>query len=384
MAISLSSLSGTLEATVSGRPQVAFYVHSLEGGGAERVLVNLANQLAEGGVRTDIVLVSRSGPYLPLVGDKVRIVDLQGSSSLGSIKQLASYLREHQPDALVACMENACISSAFAAMLARTKAKVFMWEHITPSAHLAHTPKLKEKILPPFCRLTYRRAERVIAVSEGCARDVAKTYWVPKERVVTIPNPIRVDEIRQMAKESVEHPWLGVPGRPLLLGAGRLTQQKDFPNLLRALQIVREKRDARLIIMGEGPLLDSLQALACELGLQDVVDFPGYLKNPFAMMARSDLFVLSSLYEALPTVLIEAIVCGANVVSTNCPAGPDEILDDGKYGYLVEPGSPEALAEGILLGLDNPKPGLPEEKIAGFRSENIAMQFRHLLLGDGD
>ena len=138
------------------------------------------------------------------------------------------------------------------------------------------------------------------------------------------------------------------------------------------------------MILGEGPLEESLKTLTAELGVQDVVDFPGYLKNPFALMARCDLFVLSSLYEALPTVLIEAIVCGAHVVSTDCPSGPDEILFGGRHGVLVETGSASALAKGILESLTNPRPALPEEKITGFRSENIAMRFRRLLLGDSD
>lgn len=361
---------------------VAFHVHSLQGGGAERVLVNLANQLALSGLAVDIVLVSKSGPYLPLVNDLVTIVDLHGRGSLGSSFALARYLRERKPKTLVACMENASIASAIAAKVSRSSSKVYMWEHITPSVHLAHTKKIKEKLLPPFCRLAYRTAEKVIAVSDGCAKDTVAMYRLDVDQVVTIPNPIRVDEIREMASASTEHPWANVPGQPLLLGVGRLTEQKDFPTLIRALKEVRATKDARLVILGEGPLLPSLKDLTSELGLQDVVDFPGYISNPFALMAKCDLFVLSSLYEALPTVLIEAIVCGANVVSTDCPAGPDEILHGGKYGVLVETGSPAALAKGILEGLDHPRPALPEEKIVGFRSENIAMQFRSLLLGD--
>lgn len=367
-----------------GLPQVAFHVHSLEGGGAERVLVNLANQLALSGVRTDIVLVSKSGPYLPMVDERVRIVDLAGKGSLGSSLKLARYLEAEQPRALVACMEPSCIAAAVASVVSKAPTKIFMWEHITPSVHLAHTKKIKEKLLPPLCVAAFKRAEKVIAVSEGCATDTAKMYRIGMDRMVTIHNPIRVDEIREMAKAPSDHPWVGDPDRPLLLGAGRLTEQKDFPSLLRALVEVRKTVDARLVILGEGPLESSLKALASHLGIQDVVDFPGYVTNPFALMARSDLFVLSSLYEALPTVLLEAIVCGANVVSTDCPAGPDEILYGGKYGVLVKTGSASALAEGILEGLRNPRPGLPEEKIAGFRSENIAMQFRRLLLGDGD
>ena len=384
MVIRKERISATTEMADTAVPDVAFYVHSLEGGGAERVLVNLANQLAAGGAKIDIVLVSKHGPYLPMVSEQVRIVDLQGRGSLSSSPALANYLKEERPKTLVACMENACIAAALAGALARTSTKIFMWEHITPSAHYAHTQKLKEKFLPPFCRVAYKRAEKVIAVSEGCATDVAKTYRVPSGKVVTIPNPIRVDEIRAMAKEPSDHPWVGDPTRPLLLGAGRLTEQKDFPNMLRALAEVRKSVDARLVILGEGPLEESLKTLTAELGVQDVVDFPGYLKNPFALMARCDLFVLSSLYEALPTVLIEAILCGAHVVSTDCPSGPDEILFGGRHGVLVETGSASALAKGILESLTNPRPALPEEKITGFRSENIAMRFRRLLLGDSD
>jgi len=379
VAKNLVSLPSCSSGAPHPQPDVAFSARSLEGGGAERVLVNLANQLAADGAIVDVVLVEACGPYLGLLSDRVRLIDLNRNSSLGSAMALAKYLRAERPKSVVACMESSAIAAALAAWWSRSDARLYMWEHITPSVHFAMTKKWKERVLPPFVRAAYRRADGVIAVSKGCADDVHKTYKVPLGQIITIPNPIRIEEIRGWASEPISHPWFG-GSNPVFLGAGRLTEQKNFPALIRAFAEVRRVRDVRLVILGQGPLETSLRELVASLGLTDFVDLPGYVKNPFAYMARADAFVLSSFYEALPTVLLEALVCGANVVSTNCPTGPEEILDGGKHGILVPPNSDAELAHGMLQALDSPRPKMPEAALAAYRSDHIGLQFRRLLL----
>jgi glycosyltransferase involved in cell wall biosynthesis len=140
----------------------------------------------------------------------------------------------------------------------------------------------------------------------------------------------------------------------VILGVGRLTEQKDFSTLMRAFTCVRAKRAARLVILGEGKLREDLEDLASKLGIQADVEMPGFVENPLQYMARASVLVLSSKYEGLPGVLIQAMACGCPVVSTDCPGGSAEILDNGKYGVLVDIGDAEGMAKAILSELDNP------------------------------
>jgi glycosyltransferase involved in cell wall biosynthesis len=170
--------------------------------------------------------------------------------------------------------------------------------------------------------------------------------------VHTIHNPIVDARLLARAQNPCLHPWLQGGDRPVLLTVGRLAPQKDHMTLLRAFAIVRRTREARLVIFGEGTERARIESLRRDLGLEADVDLPGVTDNPYAAMRRASLFVLSSRFEGLPTVLVEALACGCPTVSTTCPSGPAEILNGGRYGVLVTPENPEALAAGILKGLD--------------------------------
>jgi glycosyltransferase involved in cell wall biosynthesis len=184
-----------------------------------------------------------------------------------------------------------------------------------------------------------------------------------------------------MAAEPLEHPWFR-PGEPaVILALGRLVPQKDFGMLIRAFAQVRRARAARLLILGEGPERDGLAAAIAENGLQDDVQLPGWTVNPYPYMARSRLFVLSSRWEGLPTVLIEALFCGVEVVSTDCPSGPREILDGGRYGALVPVGDVDALAEAMerALSRDAARPG--QESWLPFEQDVVAGRYLQTLMG---
>jgi len=161
---------------------------------------------------------------------------------------------------------------------------------------------------------------------------------------------------RRRMKVPVEHEWLQRNDSPVLVAAGRLAPWKGFEDLIRAMKVLSEKRTARLMILGDGPLRSELEALIVELGLTDVVRLQGYVENPLKFFAGADVFVLSSHVEGLPNVLVEAMMCGCTPVSTDCPTGPREVLQDGKYGYLVPMRDPVALAAGIEQALDHPIP----------------------------
>jgi glycosyltransferase involved in cell wall biosynthesis len=194
----------------------------------------------------------------------------------------------------------------------------------------------------------------VIAVSRGVADDIVGLTQMPRERITTIYNPIVIPDLRAKERAPVPHPWLMTREVPVVLGVGKLKIQKDFPTLIRAFARLRAERPAKLVILGDGPQRGNLEGLVHELGLDADVALPGYVENPYAWMARASVFVLSSAWEGLPGVLIEAMACGCPVVSTDCASGPSEILGKGVYGPLTPVRDDRALAQSIASVLDYP------------------------------
>jgi glycosyltransferase involved in cell wall biosynthesis len=200
----------------------------------------------------------------------------------------------------------------------------------------------------------YPRADAIVAVSRGVADDLARFAGLPRDVIRVIYNPVVGADLPRMAGEPVDHPWFRPGELPVILGAGRLSRQKDFPTLIRAFAEVRRARPARLVILGDGAQRAELEALVRTLGLADAVALPGFTSNPYAHMARAAVFVLSSRFEGFPNVLVEALAVGTPVVATDCPSGPAEILERGRHGRLVPVGQADALARALLATLDAP------------------------------
>jgi len=383
------------------KPRLALYISSLAGGGAERVFVNLAQGLVKRGF-TDLWLILNrvKGPYLAHLPPEVQIVDLcepnvpfrfsrllrylsqQHTNSpwlnraikvhyialkgiaylrkrylqflllshLMSLK-LADQLRRIQPDALLSALIN-CNLIAILTQRFANGFKIVINEQTTPSLSL-RSQSAAGTVLR-MMRHLYPKADRIVAVSQGVADDLIALLNLPPEKVTVIYNPIVTPELFERAQKPINHPWLEQNRLPVILAVGRLTKAKDYPTLLKAFSLVRQVRPAKLLILGEGEERANLERLAIELGIQNDVSMPGFVDNPFAFMSKASVFVLSSAWEGLPTVLVEALACGCPVVATDCRSGPREILDNGRYGRLVPVGDHEALAKAILETLDNP------------------------------
>ena len=221
-----------------------------------------------------------------------------------------------------------------------------------------------------------------VAPSRGLANQLIDTTGIRREQVHTIRYPVVSREIRSKAEEPTHHPWLDNKELPVILAAGRLVPEKDFPTLLHAFLRLATRRPVRLIVLGKGPQRQVLQDLAQELGIAEKVDFPGFVENPFAFMARASLFVLSSRYEGLGIVLIQAMACGCPVVSTACSFGPSEILEDGRWGELVPVDNAGALADAMNRTLDAPPArDALRTRAAFFDTERAADDYEDLLFG---
>ena len=365
------------------RRHVAIFLASLMGGGVERVMLNVAQGLVERGYTVDVVLQAPEGPYLPRVPDKVRIVDLKARRMALALFPLVSYMRRERPQYLLAANTYANVVAVVAKKLARVQTRAVITEHIALSVSTRNAENLRGRYLPMLAKRIYPWADDIIAVSEGVADDLADTLALSRNRIKVIYNPVITPEFLEMAREPVKQPWFQPGEPPVILGAGRLTKQKDFPTLLRAFALVRKRHACRLVILGEGEDRSKLEALISELGISEDVDMPGFVDNPHKYMAHAALFALSSIWEGLPTVLIESLACGTPVVASDCPSGPREILGGGKYGTLVPPGDVRALAKALqrIIAKESDVPMPQEEAWLPFTPDVVMPRYIDALQG---
>ena len=335
-------------------PHLAILISFSGAGGVERMVLNLVEEFVRRGYRVDLLLIRAEGEHLRELPEGVNVVRLGVQHTLASVRPLARWLREHRPPVLLVAKDRAGRAALWARRLSGVDTRIAIRLGTNLSAALAGRGWLKRVTRTLPMRWSYRMAERVIAVSRGVAEDTARVTGLPPERISVAHNPVITPRLLALAEEPVEHPWLGEPEAPVILGAGRLTRQKDFPTLIRAFAQARAARPCRLIILGDGGQRNELLALAAELGVAGDLDLPGFAANPYAWMRAADLFVLSSRWEGSPNVLTEAMACGTPVVSTDCPSGPRETLQDGRFGPLVPMGDAAALGQAILDTLASP------------------------------
>ena len=361
---------------------IAFFLPSATGGGAENIFIRLAAAVAGRGHRVDLVFAKAAGDCLQRIPPGIRVVDLGASRPLTALPALVRYLRASRPRALAATITNANLAALWAVRLSGVPVRCLVREASTLSVELEHSLTLNRLLLPHLIGRSFRRADAVIAPSQGVADDLARIAGLPRKTIEVIYNPVVSPSLLEGARQAAGHRWLDDPAVPVVVGMGRLTRQKDFATLIRAFARLREKRPARLVILGEGEERAALLALAGTLGIAGDVNLPGFVDNPHAFLSRAALFVLSSRWEGLPGVLIEALACGTRVVSTDCPSGPREILADGAYGELAPTGDPEALAEAMHRALSGDfATSDPTAQLALFDTRNSVDRYLALLTG---
>jgi glycosyltransferase involved in cell wall biosynthesis len=370
--------------TAAGGRRLALFCDDLEGGGVQRMTVNLANHLVAEAFEVDLLLARNKGPFKSLLNPTVNIVDLKSKRVLLSIPAVMRYLRRRKPDGMLCAVTNVNIAGVVARLLSRTKTRIVISERNHLSTASRNAPGWRKRVLlPALARLLYARADAVVGISDGVTKDLAAIMDLPQALLSTIYNPVVTPDMFDMLGAEVNHPWLAAKQQPVLVTSGRLVPQKDYPTLLKAFRVLREDRPCRLLILGEGGDRADLEVLAENLGIRDDVDFLGFVANPLAYMAKCDVFVLASAWEGFGNVLVEALFCGLSIVATDCPSGPAEILKHGTYGALTPVGDAKALAVALGARLDNPMNQIrQQERSIDFSTEVIGKQYLRLLLDE--
>jgi glycosyltransferase involved in cell wall biosynthesis len=361
--------------------RIAIFTRDLAAGGVARVIVNLSKGFVDRGHPVDVVLARARGPFVEQIADNVRVIDLGVGRSLASIPGLVRYLRREKPLALLACQDGANVVALWSKWLACGSTRVLVSTHTHVSLNARRATKIRTRVIPQLVRRFYHWADDIVAVSGGVADDLAETAGIDRQRIRVIHNPVDVQSIRKLALEPFAHPWFTPDAPPVIVSAGRLTREKDYPTLIRAFDLLRRRRPARLLILGEGEERPVLEGLARELKCAADVALPGFFANPYPFMAAARVFVLSSVWEGFGNVLIEAMALGTPVISTNCPGGPAEILENGRHGTLVPAGAVAELVNAIERVLDAGR--LASEDIhraEDFSTESITAQYLGAIL----
>lgn len=340
------------------RPRRLAILTSFSGeGGVERMIANLTGALCRTpGLELELILARATGRQLERLAPGLAVRRLRSASASLATPELIRHLRRRPPDVLLAVKDRPGRLALRARRRGGGSFPVFVQLHTTMSAAEARKPAPLRWWRYRQIRRWYPRADGLLAVSGGVAEDVAALSGVPRRAIAVIPNPVITPELFALAGAPLDHPWLARDRRrPVFLGAGRFTEQKDFSTLLAAFARLRRTTPARLILIGNGPLRGRLEQEAERLGITRDVTLPGFQANPYAWMARADAFVLSSAWEGSPTVLTEALALGRQVVATDCPSGPREILAGGAVAPLVPVGDPGALAAAMAEVLARPR-----------------------------
>ena len=358
---------------------VALYLPSLTGGGAERVMVSVANELVSRGTSVHLVLASANGPLLAEVNPQVRVIDLRCRRVATSLPGFIRYLRKYRPEAVLSTMTHANIVALLAKHLARVPARFVVREAIHISTAIRDETTAARYLMPAFMRLLYPTADAIVAPSVGVAQDLESFLGVESSRLHVISNPVDVDRLQTLAAERIEHPWFRPDSPPVLLAVGRLHRQKDYRTMIEAFALVRRRRDVKLIILGEGSERQQIEQLAMQSGVTMDIRLLGFVPNPFPYMRACAVFVQTSRFEGMPNALVQAVALGCKAVATDCPSGPREVLRANENSRLVPVGNAAAVACAIEELLDQssttPPNAIPSTSALG----HVIQQYRTLL-----
>lgn len=351
-------------------PTIAIYISYSGDGGVEKMVSNLARGFLQAGHKVDMVLIKAKGSHLDSIPAEARVINLKAKTALLSLPGLVRYLQKEKPKTLLAAKDRAGRAALLARRLTGKPERVLLRLGVNLTQSMQGKSALQKALRYYPARWLYPWADRIICVSQGVADDIAAVTGLPASKFRVIFNPVLSPKIHGLAAQKPENQWFIAPGACRIVAVGRLTRQKGFDVLLQAFAKLCRQKPCRLLILGEGPLRTQLQRQVQELDLERQVQLPGFEPNPYAFMARADLFVLSSRYEGSPNALKEALALGTPVVATDCNSGPRQILQEGRFGPLVPVDDAQSLARAMQQVLDSPpEKNWLQQAVAGYTLE---------------
>ena len=346
------------------------------------MVMNLVREFSLECEEIDLLVIRARGPHFDDIPANVRLVKLQARHTLTAIPELVRYFRRERPAAMLVAKDRAARAALIARKIAKVPTRIVVRLGTNLSTALKHRSGISAWWRTAPMRKIYASVDKVVAVSEGVREDTLKITGLPPERVCVVRNPVITEAFYKQAEALSPHAWMRETDVPVIMGIGRLSVQKDFETLIKAFRLVKNQTNARLLILGDGSLRYSLEELVEKLELGDCVLLPGFQKNPNAWLARASVFVLSSRWEGSPNALTEALALGIPSVSTLCPSGPDELLQNGKYGVLVNMGDVEAMARAIIETMERPLPAdFIKESVVEYSAHTSAGHYLRLLKG---
>lgn len=361
-----------------GRPDLAIFVATSGHSGVDRIIANLLPEFSRAGLSVDLLRVRGHGPWIRELPQGTCAIDLGKRHVTQSFRPLVEYLRRTRPRVLLSDKDRANRTALRALRHATVDTKCFLRLGTTVSANLADK-NLFDAWRERRSLRRYDRADGVIVPSIGAAQDLSRTAGLAIDRIHVLPNPIITSAVEHDATvdQPPPHPWLAdARSIPVALACGSLTPRKDYATLIKAFAMLQQTRESRLLILGRGSERDRLADLATDLQVRDRIDFPGFVENPIPWMRHASVFAHTSRWEGLGIVLVEALACGTPVVAMDCPHGPSEILEAGRYGRLVTPGDCRGFAQALESTLDNPiDPDRARRRASDFRSDKAATAY---------
>ncbi|MGP5157714.1 glycosyltransferase [Pseudoalteromonas prydzensis] len=359
--------------------KIALYLPTLNGGGAEHFMVRLANGLASKGYNIDLILASAVGPNLERVSAQVNIIDLRAGRVLLSLPKLATYIRKTKPLAIISTQNHASIVAILAGLVSKSNCKIFIRQ--ATILNVTDKKTMRSRFLKWLFLFLAKKADLVITTSEKMKNEFLEESNINNKKVIVIPNPVSINQISELSKKEVAHPWFLSKDLPIIIAVGRLEKVKGFDNLISAFASLRENYSAnvRLVILGEGKLRQNLEILAKELNVDAHIWMPGFVGNIYPYLARADVLALTSHHEGFPNVILEAMACGTNITAFNCPGGVSEILEEGKWGALIEPGNINKLSETIYSVINSTDKPNVRERAKNYSPEVVLESYSKVL-----
>lgn len=356
--------------------KVAIIVPSMGGGGAERVILNIINNIDKTKFHITLILTKKEGKYVELISSDISVIDLDSKRVRYSLIKIIKQINLIRPDVILSTLGHLNIALLAIKHFLKGEPKIIVREANTPSKNMSSLSCPKKLIYSYLYKYLYSKADIIVAQCQEMKDDIVKYFNISSHKVKCIYNPLDLEKIKLNREEN--NPYLG--NKINIVSVGRLTYQKGFDILLKAFKVFSKRvPNAHLTILGEGELKDDLWEQAVNLEIIDKVTFTGFKNNPYPYFYYADIYVLSSRWEGFPNTLLEALACGTKVVATDCKSGPREIIgEDYQYGILVNEGDYLSLADGIMMALS--EENKTQDRANFFSIKKIIKDYEEILI----